>query len=353
MMHLGVALLVAASAAPQPPPLKNTTGAREEVRIVVGGSLQSTSPILEYYRGFPPGGVKYITAAGTNPVGDGASIGNFFANAGIEAEWIPVHAPNCEETAFDPEIVAMVEAADAIYMSGGQAGRVQSCLYGDYSQSGRDPAPGESTPLLDALRAKTIIGGSSAGAMNQPVSEILITGHSSESYGAVAAGSVFLRSGGNAFLDTAELVDVHFSERGRQGRLMVMAMETQQQWAFGVDENTAYVWRPSGEYEVVGENGVVVYQDTEGNTGSQRAFMHFLTAGDRITPSTGQITFAPDKTQCGGTGPAPPGSTAIFSGVNYRTISIGVSQAAPGASVDSTHGLPAVQVRKRHFCDAT
>ena len=119
MMHLGVALLVAASAAPQPPPLKNTTGAREEVRIVVGGSLQSTSPILEYYRGFPPGGVKYITAAGTNPVGDGASIGNFFANAGIEAEWIPVHAPNCEETAFDPEIVAMVEAADAIYMSGG------------------------------------------------------------------------------------------------------------------------------------------------------------------------------------------------------------------------------------------
>ena len=37
-------------------------------------------------------------------------------------------------------------------------------------------------------------------------------------------------------------------ERGRQGRLMLMAMHTNQRWAFGVDEDAAYIWRPDGVY---------------------------------------------------------------------------------------------------------
>jgi hypothetical protein len=45
-----------------------------------------------------------------------------------------------------------------------------------------------------------IVGGSSAGAMNQPQSEILITGHSAESYAAVRAGSVFDRQAGNGLI---------------------------------------------------------------------------------------------------------------------------------------------------------
>ena len=46
--------------------------------------------------------------------------------------------------------------------------------------------------------------------MNQPSSEILITGHSAESYAAVRDGSVFLRDAGNGYLTNAELADVHF-----------------------------------------------------------------------------------------------------------------------------------------------
>ena len=61
-----------------------TVGQNDVVRVVVGGSLQSTSPILDFYRGYPPGGVKYITAAGINPIADAASIGAFFADAGID-----------------------------------------------------------------------------------------------------------------------------------------------------------------------------------------------------------------------------------------------------------------------------
>ena len=88
------------------------------------------------FRGFGEGGVKVITAAGSNPIGDGAQLVNIMGNAGISAEWIPIHDVNCDERAYDPEIVAMVEEADAIFYGGGQSGRLQSCLYGRYSQSG-------------------------------------------------------------------------------------------------------------------------------------------------------------------------------------------------------------------------
>ena len=190
-----------------PTGLQTPSAAQEEdpLRVVIGGSLQATSPILDFYRGFPAGGVKYITAAGIDPVADAVAIGAFFAEAGIEAEWIPVHDVNCNERTRDPVYVEMVERADAIYMSGGQAGRLQSCLFGDYDQSGTDE--GDATPFLTALRAKAIVGGSSAGAMNQPSSEILVTGHSSESYAAVRDGSIFLRKPGNSLLSpSTELV---------------------------------------------------------------------------------------------------------------------------------------------------
>jgi hypothetical protein len=114
--------------------------------VVVGGSLRSDSPILEYFRGFPPNAVKFITAAGINPIADGASIGAFFLEAGIQAEWIPVHDTNCNERTRDPVFVQMVNEAEAIYMSGGQAGRLQSCLFGSYDQSGTEG--GEVTPFL-------------------------------------------------------------------------------------------------------------------------------------------------------------------------------------------------------------
>ena len=90
------------------PRTANVSGATRNdiLRVVVGGSLQSTSPILDFYRGFPPGSVKYITAAGINPVADAASIGAFFAEAGIEAEWIPVHDTNCNQRTRDPVTTA-------------------------------------------------------------------------------------------------------------------------------------------------------------------------------------------------------------------------------------------------------
>ena len=91
---------------------------------------------------------------------------------------------------------------------------------------------------------------------------------------------------------------MHFSERGRQGRLLVLAMQTGREWAFGADEDTAYAWTPSGEYEVLGAGGVVVYHQAQGDGEAHSATMHYLTNGDKLNVSTGEITFAADKTAC-------------------------------------------------------
>jgi len=319
---------------------------RNAVRVVIGGSLESTNPLFDLYRGFPPNSVKFITAAGTRPTSDARSIEDLFSAAGIQAEWIPVYDTNCAERTRSDEYVKMVEDASAIFLSGGQSGRLQSCMYGNYHQSGITVPDGTETPFLRALRHKAIVGGSSAGAMNQPLSEILVTGHSVESYSAVRAGSVFQRNMGNALLGSQELVDTHFSERGRQGRLVIIAMQTGQKWAFGTDENTAYLWRSGEPYEVVGASGVVVYESTSGNERQQTTTMHFLTSGDTIDPTTGEIKFNSDKQPCA-QGSAPSGSSSVFSGVNYRTISIAVAKAAEGTEVTNYHGFPAVEVRMR------
>jgi|EP01047_Picozoa_sp_COSAG01_P025432 cyanophycinase-like exopeptidase len=331
----------------------------EAVRVVVGGGGASSiwrpgSAILEMYRGFAPGQVKVITAAGTNCESSGTSLVNSMANAGIIAEWIPICDNYCDTAAYDPAIVEMVDRADAIFYGGGQSGRLQSCLYGDYSQSGIDVEEGATTPVLEALIRKEIVGGSSAGAMNQPCSEILVTGHSVESYSAVSAGSVFQRNMGNRMLETQELVDSHFSERGRQGRLMLMAMHTGQRWAFGVDEDASYQWRPDGVYEIVGEamrdgirGGVVIFKDTIGTPAVQSAMVHFLTQGDTINPSTGEIVWAADKQPCATVG-LPNPSNSIFDGsptVPWRTISIAMArQLGTGRVVRNFHGNPPVEV---------
>ena len=94
---------------------KNETSATA-LRVVVGGSLKSDSPILSVFKeAAARGTVRFITAAGLAPLQDAREIESFFAEAGISAEWIDVHSYNCDEHALDPEYANLVTSASAIY----------------------------------------------------------------------------------------------------------------------------------------------------------------------------------------------------------------------------------------------
>ena len=58
------------------------------------------------------------------------------------------------------------------------------------------------------------------------------------------------------------ILDTHFSQRGRQGRVLRLAWDTNTQYAFGVDQNTALVVTDNGSgatMTVMGEGGAYIF----------------------------------------------------------------------------------------------
>jgi len=93
-------------------------------------------------------------------------------------------------------------------------------------------------------------------------------------------------SGGLGVFDWG-ILDTHFSERGRQGRLAQLALDTNTQFAFGVDESTALLvsninsTKPT--FEVVGQSGVFMVENNSGVLPINSVLTHYLTRGDILT----------------------------------------------------------------------
>jgi cyanophycinase len=112
------------------------------------------------------------------------------------------------------------------------------------------------------------------------------------------------------------VIDTHFSERGREGRLIRLLQDTRNRTSigttkgFGVDEDTAVVvtnlfTRPTGR--VVGTTGGVLFADVtnlvyypSSTTDFERVSTTFLTHGDVIDLTNGAVTFASWKSSLAG-----------------------------------------------------
>uniref|UniRef100_A0A486XQH9 Secreted cyanophycinase CphE n=1 Tax=Rheinheimera sp. BAL341 TaxID=1708203 RepID=A0A486XQH9_9GAMM len=114
------------------------------------------------------------------------------------------------------------------------------------------------------------------------------------------------------------VLDTHFSERGRQGRLIRLLNDTQSRFGFGVDEATALLVGfnqsengPEVKMEVLGAAGVYVadmQQAESAGEGSQASIKqvttHYLTRGDAMEIKSGTLRtrfanwkFAPNNMQ--------------------------------------------------------
>jgi cyanophycinase len=144
---------------------------------------------------------------------------------------------------FDEKAIEAMEQADAMYFTGGDQLNITSLMGG--------------TPVHEVLRRKwkegTLIAGSSAGAAMMSGSMII----SGESDSPPRSGGVEIAPGVN-LLDGV-LVDTHFSERGRHGRLLTAVAHYPQLIGVGIDTNTAAIFC-NGSFRVAGE-GVVTVMD--------------------------------------------------------------------------------------------
>jgi len=133
--------------------------------------------------------------------------------------------PQSREEARDPELVALLATATGIFMTGGNQLKLSAIVSG--------------TPLGDEIvRAHergVIVAGTSAGASIQSSHMVAFGGPGStpkQRMTQVASGLGLVRS---------SVIDQHFDQRNRYGRLLMIVSQSPQLLGIGVDEDTAAV----------------------------------------------------------------------------------------------------------------
>ena len=183
--------------------------------------------------------VVVMTVATDHPEEVGREYRNVFRRLGVDdTEVVDVSA---REDAGAPEALEKIGQATALYFTGGDQLHITALMGGTKMQK-----------LIHERHAKgMVIGGTSAGATM--MSHSMIIGGGSEENPRVEA----VRIGPGMDLLVGAMIDTHFSQRGRYGRLLTAVAHDPQDLGLGIDENTALVVNKT-EFEVVGEGAVTV-----------------------------------------------------------------------------------------------
>jgi cyanophycinase len=173
--------------------------------------------------------------------------------------------PEERAQAHDPEVGRTLSDATGVFLTGGNQLRLSSVVAG--------------TRLADAIHLANdrgaVVAGTSAGA-SAMAAHMMAFGRSGESpksrMAQMAAGLGLL---------TGVVVDQHFSERGRFGRLLAVVANSPSLVGIGLDEDTAAVVHADRTLEVIGRGAVTVVDGSQVVTDAHQAKAHrpFLVSG--------------------------------------------------------------------------
>lgn len=136
----------------------------------------------------------------------------------------------------------LILSAAGIFFTGGDQLRITSVLGGtevDYA-------------LHEAYRKGTVIAGTSAGA--SVMSATMIIGGDSDT--SPQQGSISMGPGMGLVREV--VIDQHFAQRGRLGRLVAAVAQQPAMLGVGIDEDTAVVINRKGEMQVIGSQTVTI-----------------------------------------------------------------------------------------------
>jgi cyanophycinase len=203
-----------------------------------------------------------------------------------EADWLPVER---REDANAEPALDLLRKATGVFITGGDQARLVALLAG--------------TLVMECIRLRNaegiVVAGTSAGA--SIVSAHLMsggTGLTGDTGDAAARkGMVELVAGFGLLQDV--IVDQHFSQRGRMGRLLSVFAANPGLLGIGLDENTAVLIDREGMLEVLGSNMVTIidgrdatsdyYQREVGEVLTVvRSSLHVLGPGRRFNLNTRQ-----------------------------------------------------------------
>ena len=185
--------------------------------------------------------------------------------------------------AEEPDNLAIVKQATGIFFTGGNQQRLADIIGGTASAQ----------QIRDGNARGVHVAGTSAGAafLCRQMIQVGRTGTTPK------GGMVSLTDG--LGLSDSIIIDQHFRERDRLGRLLTALSHNPSATGLGVDEDTAAFIDPDNRIEVVGSGGLTVV-DTANMTQSMLAAMrkgkpvgligvnlHILLSGDRYDLTTG------------------------------------------------------------------
>lgn len=212
--------------------------------VIIGGAEDKEGEckiLREFVR--RAGGVNarivVMTAATELPKEVGEDYIRVFERLGVEDARIidTVTRDDASSTSF----LEAIEKATGVFFTGGDQARITSIL--------------KNTKLDEAIHkrfsAGIVVGGTSAGAAVMP--DMMIVEGDSETHPRM---EIVEMGPGMGFLPGI-VVDQHFLQRGRLGRLLSALAQQPAVLGFGIDENTAVLVNGS-EFEVVGEGAVTV-----------------------------------------------------------------------------------------------
>jgi cyanophycinase len=187
--------------------------------------------------------IAVLTAATSAPREVGDNYIRVFERLG--AEDVRVIDTERREDSDTPDALEKVEHATGIFFTGGDQARIIDLI--------------KDTKLDAAIRqrhaAGATIGGTSAGAAMMP--DIMIVEGESETNPRV---NVVEMGPGMGFLPGI-VIDQHFAQRGRLGRLISALIQQPAVLGFGIDENTAIVVA-GDEFEVIGHSAVTIVDES-------------------------------------------------------------------------------------------
>lgn len=199
--------------------------------------------------------------------------------------------------ANDPAEIAAIERAGAIWFTGGDQSRITALLV---------QADGRDTPMLAAIRQRlaqgAVIGGTSAGAAIMTAA-MITQGDTLAALLPDTGGEALGLGLGLGFLPGA-LVDQHFGERARLGRLAVALTKNAQphRIGIGIDEDTALVVTLATGTARVAGNGYVTVLDARQAArlvgrrfGVRGLVLGLAGAGDAIDIASASVTPATFK----------------------------------------------------------
>jgi len=213
--------------------------------IIIGGAEDKygESKILKHIikvTGGEAARLVVLTTATEKPESVGSEYKKIFEKLG--AKQTEILNVNTRDDANNDDNAEKIRASTGVFFTGGDQLRITSILGGTKVYAA----------MQEAYDKGTVIAGTSAGASAMS-NNMIVDGNSNDS----ARKCTLKMAPGLGLLQDA-IIDQHFAQRGRIGRLLCGVAENPYMLGIGIDEDTAIQVYPDAHFEVVGTNAVTV-----------------------------------------------------------------------------------------------